>query len=255
MLEEIVSAIIGSIVGIIGAALIRERPPKPVTGGLREFMDNILYRSPRIVAPRRRLVSDEFYEPYYQNAHSIQVSGVALTGLINYICRAHEDNLPKTHLIQVVKEKPVTVRLLLMDPKSKFVEDRRESERNPGLPKDIYDNIRLLGDFKEHLDSLRPADRAIEGRLEIRMSSEELPYSIFNSEPMKPRKPGIMYLGLLFPNLRGDESPLIYIRNTGDQSRLYRNCLTHFEFVYKSATAVFQWVGAHAVYYGQTVLD
>jgi hypothetical protein len=248
-MQEVLIAMAGSVVGAVAGKfaerLLRNPEVLARMGYFGDFADNLLHRTPRVVTPIRKSLSNSFFELYYPHADSVQISGIALTKVIEYICETKSklgrESLDKHHLLQNMRERQVIVRLLLLNPDSEYAKERQQSENNPALQDDIYRSIQALKGLKEYLENLHPKDRIVEGRLDVRMTDEKLPCTLFYIEPTKPRSHGTMYLGLLFPYIRGDESPLLYLRNSGHQRRLYQNCDTHFQLLFNSAIPVFQW--------------
>lgn len=257
------NAMIAAMGAVIGASAppilskLLEKPTVLTKAGRRGvFIEKLFRKSPRVVTPTRGVKSDEFFEPYYQNTDIVRISGIALRAIIKYICEAKNgfEKLPKKHLVQVMKRRPVAVKLLLMNPDSEFVKKRLETENNPNIQKNICNNIRLLEELKDRLRASPSEDYwRICGDLDIRMCNRDLPYTIFNSDPRTRRNPGTLYLGLLFPGIQGIHSPLIYMRDVGEQCKLYENCFMHFEFLYREAHSIFHWNSTGLTWYGENI--
>ena len=213
-----------------------------------KLLSSPLSISPTVVAPQRKKLDDDFYEPHYQYASSIEVTGIALGGMIRYLGRMRDGitTLPKTHLVSNLKKRGLNVRLLLASPDSEFVEERMKLENNPHLQEDIRNNLIFLKELKEYINNLGNQDRLIQGSLEVRLLNNRLPFSHFNVKPVSMRKSSISYLGLILPGLRGEQCPLILIRDQAEQSDLYDVIDKQFFSLYShDTTSIFLWERDH----------
>jgi hypothetical protein len=211
-----------------------------------KILSSSLYESPSVIVPQRQRLGDKFYEPYYQNAREIQVTGVALGSMISHICMIKNGlgSIPKTHLIANIIRRPLNVRLLLVDPNSKFIKERISLEKNPLLPDDIKKSIDALYSVKEYIRNLSEYDRAIKGSLEVRLLNERLPFSHFSIKP-NSQKAATIFLGLMLSGLKGYQCPLICIKDKREQSDLY-DVIEHQVFSLYNApdtSSIFYWEG------------
>ncbi len=186
------------------------------------IINSPFFENPKIVIPQRERLGDGFYEPYYQDAREIEITGVVLGGMIRHICMVKNgiNAIPKTHLVANLKRRELHARLLIAHPNSKFIKERMALEKNPSLPADLQKSLDALASLKDYLLGISPEDRAIKGSLEVRLLKERLPFSHFSVKPDR-RKVATIFLGLMLPGLKGYQCPLICIKDKKEQSDLY----------------------------------
>lgn len=149
-----------------------------ITKLIEKIANSSFYISPTIVSKQRQKLGDNFYEPHYQYAISVNSSGLSLGKTIQYISQIKTGmtTLPKKHLVNNLKKRDLHVCLLLINPYSSFVDERMASEHNPRLREDILNNIERLKELKRYLANLPSQDRTIQGSLEVRLLNDRLPF-------------------------------------------------------------------------------
>lgn len=211
-----------------------------------KILNSSLYDSPSVIVPQRQRLDDKFYEPYYQDAREIEITGVALGSMVRHICMIKNgiNAIPKTHLITNLKRRALHVRLLLVDPNSKYIKERMAIEKNPLLPDDIKKSIDALNSVREYLKGISEQERMIQGSLEVRLLNERLPFSHFSIKP-NSQKTATIFLGLMLPGLKGYQCPLICIKDKKEQSDLF-DVIEHQVYALYNApdtSSIFYWEG------------
>ncbi|MCU7943517.1 MAG: hypothetical protein KZQ87_12645, partial [Candidatus Thiodiazotropha sp. (ex Cardiolucina cf. quadrata)] len=120
-----------------------------------EILDVVKEKYLSLKDKERSKLDSSYYESHYALADEVRISGIATKSFVEYLVEGlSEEKLPPSHLLQVMQDRPVTVKVLLMDPGSDVVkmENRRDDPTHGQEHTKVI--CRVLGHWKAIFEKL-----------------------------------------------------------------------------------------------------
>jgi len=191
---------------------------------------------------REQLIGQHYYDNLYAGKNKIYISGITVSNLVSSMLK---ENKKKNNLWnQLILKKNVSVKIMLLHPKSHFVsvlnEQEKLSENDPSPVTDkIYNTINNLE--KLYIDNEDPEKLPFGSTIEIALTDEPITSSITYAAKDNSSNQETLLMGILLPHKKG--GPMYKIHNSED-NQLYKDLINSFTTQFaiaKKNHMVFYW--------------